>query len=183
MEWQVHPARCLPRRKTKERYANAGNPEWYARDKLLVRRTGDHVLAAVDRERRYASNNFFIVFPKRECDLLLDGLCALLNSRFMTWYFRTVEPRQGRVFAELKIKHLVVFPLPAAILEPLGCQALNHLGEQRAELAIQSAAAKAPHDRTVLQAQIDATDRQIDRLVYDLYGLAEEEIRIVEASQ
>jgi len=44
----------------------------------------------------------------------------------------------------------------------------------------QLAAAKAPHDKTVLQAQIDATDRQIDRLVYDLYGLTEEEIRIVE---
>jgi hypothetical protein len=28
--------------------------------------------------------------------------------------------------------------------------------------------------------QIDATDRQIDRLVYELYGLTEEEIRIVE---
>jgi hypothetical protein len=29
-------------------------------------------------------------------------------------------------------------------------------------------------------AQIAATDRQIDRLVYELYGLSEEEIRIVE---
>lgn len=28
---------------------------------------------------------------------------------------------------------------------------------------------------------IDATDREIDRLVYDLYGLTEEEIGIVEA--
>jgi hypothetical protein len=44
----------------------------------------------------------------------------------------------------------------------------------------QLAAAKAPHDKTVLQAQIAATDRQIDRLAYDLYGLTEEEIRIVE---
>jgi len=33
---------------------------------------------------------------------------------------------------------------------------------------------------TVLQTQIDATDRQIDQLVYELYGLTEEEIRIVE---
>lgn len=40
--------------------------------------------------------------------------------------------------------------------------------------------AKAPHDRIVLQGQISATDRRIDRLVYDLYGLTEEEIRIVE---
>ena len=30
------------------------------------------------------------------------------------------------------------------------------------------------------QRVIAATDRQIDRLVYDLYGLTEEEIRVVE---
>ena len=34
--------------------------------------------------------------------------------------------------------------------------------------------------KTILQRQIDATDHQIDRLVYELYGLTEEEIRIVE---
>lgn len=31
-----------------------------------------------------------------------------------------------------------------------------------------------------LQRQIDATDREIDRLVYDLYGLTEEEINLIE---
>ena len=31
-----------------------------------------------------------------------------------------------------------------------------------------------------IQRQIDATDRQIDQLVYELYGLTDEEIRIVE---
>lgn len=31
-----------------------------------------------------------------------------------------------------------------------------------------------------LQRQIDATDRQIDLLVYELYGLTDEEIKIVE---
>jgi len=34
--------------------------------------------------------------------------------------------------------------------------------------------------RPVLQRQIDLTDRQIDALVYELYGLTEEEIRLVE---
>ncbi len=28
--------------------------------------------------------------------------------------------------------------------------------------------------------EIDATDRQIDQLVYDLYGLTEEEVAVVE---
>ena len=44
----------------------------------------------------------------------------------------------------------------------------------------QHAAAKTAHAKTVLQRQIDATDGQIDRLVYELCGLTEEEIKIVE---
>jgi hypothetical protein len=40
--------------------------------------------------------------------------------------------------------------------------------------------AKTAHEKTILERQIDGTDRQIDRLVYDLYGLTDEEIKIVE---
>jgi hypothetical protein len=46
----------------------------------------------------------------------------------------------------------------------------------------QLAATKLDHDKNTLRRQIDATDRQIDRLVYELYGLTEEEIKIVENS-
>ncbi|GAB4400465.1 MAG: hypothetical protein Kow00123_08450 [Anaerolineales bacterium] len=42
------------------------------------------------------------------------------------------------------------------------------------------AAATTPTDKTLLQRQIDATDREIGRLVYKLYDLTEEEIAIVE---
>jgi hypothetical protein len=42
------------------------------------------------------------------------------------------------------------------------------------------AAAKTSAAQTALQRQIDATDRQIDQLVYQLYGLTEDEIKIVE---
>ena len=44
----------------------------------------------------------------------------------------------------------------------------------------QLAAAKTPHEQTVLNAQIAAADRHIDRLVYELYGLTDDEIKIVE---
>ncbi|HEY7307895.1 MAG TPA: hypothetical protein VH643_00910 [Gemmataceae bacterium] len=33
-----------------------------------------------------------------------------------------------------------------------------------------------------LKRQIDATDRQIDQLVYELYGLTDAEIKIVETA-
>ena len=45
------------------------------------------------------------------------------------------------------------------------------------------AAAKIAHEQTTLQRQIEATDRQIDALVYELYGLTEEEIKIVEGRE
>jgi hypothetical protein len=35
-------------------------------------------------------------------------------------------------------------------------------------------------DKTAIERQIAATDKQIDQLVYELYGLTEEEIGIAE---
>jgi hypothetical protein len=53
---------------------------------------------------------------------------------------------------------------------------------QMLSLHKQLAAAKTPQDQTILQRQIDATDCQIDQLVYELYGLTDAEIQIVEAA-
>jgi hypothetical protein len=39
--------------------------------------------------------------------------------------------------------------------------------------------ARTPQEQTGLQRRIEATDRQIDALVYELYALTEEEIGIV----
>lgn len=125
---------ALPTRRSPERYANLGKTVWHESPKILVRRTGDQVTAAVDTIGRYASNNFFLLLPAREHPLSLDGLCAVLNSRLITWFFRTIEPREGRVFAELKIKHLVDFPLPdPACVED--CRTLNDLGAKQRALA------------------------------------------------
>jgi hypothetical protein len=51
-------------------------------------------------------------------------------------------------------------------------------------LAIQQrlAAAKTPQEKTALERQVTATDTQLDHLVYDLYGLTEAEIKIVEGA-
>jgi type II restriction/modification system DNA methylase subunit YeeA len=48
---------------------------------------------------------------------------------------------------------------------------------------IEDLLAKNPNDKTRLEHEIEATDRQIDQLVYELYGLTEEEIKIVEGSE
>jgi hypothetical protein len=94
-------------------YFNLGNEELYSKRKILVRRTGDRIIAGLDSSGFYASNNFFICVPKsgtswRDTCYAL----AVLNSPFATWFFRAIQPRTGRLFAELKITHLTEVPVP-----------------------------------------------------------------------
>ena len=57
------------------------------------------------------------------------------------------------------------------------------LVEQMLELHKRLTATKSQSDRDLYQRQIDATDREIDKLVYGLYGLTEEEIALVESNR
>lgn len=50
------------------------------------------------------------------------------------------------------------------------------------DLHKQLSSAKGEAQRGAIERQIDATDREIDRLVYDSYGLTKEEIAIVEGA-
>ncbi|HET9417741.1 MAG TPA: hypothetical protein VFO30_00235 [Chthoniobacterales bacterium] len=56
------------------------------------------------------------------------------------------------------------------------------LVERILELHKELAAARSEHAQTNLQRQIDASDAQIDQLVYELYDLTPEEIKIVQSA-
>ena len=43
--------------------------------------------------------------------------------------------------------------------------------------------AKTPHEQESIKRHIAATDRQIDALVYELYGLTKDEILVVEGGE
>jgi hypothetical protein len=50
------------------------------------------------------------------------------------------------------------------------------------DLHARPAAEGVPHEKAALQRRIEMTDRQIDQLVYELYGLTAEEIKVVEGA-
>lgn len=43
------------------------------------------------------------------------------------------------------------------------------------------AKARTDHEKTILQREVEATDQNIDRRVYELYGLNTDEVAIVDA--
>jgi len=56
------------------------------------------------------------------------------------------------------------------------------LVENTLELQKKHHDAKMDRDKELYERQIRIIDAQIDRLVYDLYGLTEEEVKVVEGS-
>ena len=99
-------------RRERGEYASLGREHWFTSPKILVRRTGDRLMAALDSDGYFASNNLFVVLPLPRCPVPLAYLEAFLNSSLATWWFRTAMPRKGRLFAELKLIHLSRLPVP-----------------------------------------------------------------------
>ncbi len=104
----------------------------------------------------------------------------VLNSRLTFLYYkqRAVECVR-KIFSKVVVRNLKGFPYPARI-EPLKREELARLVEQMLELHENLQQAKIEQERTIIQHQITARDHQIGRLVYELYGVTEEEIAIVE---
>jgi hypothetical protein len=109
---------------------------------------------------------------------------GILNSRLLQafWLDRFYDRR--RTFPKIKGTYLKKLPVYLSRLSDPADRARHDrmvaLVAQMLDLHKRLAAEQVPHVKTVLQRQIEATDRQIDVLVYELYGLTPEEIAVVE---
>jgi hypothetical protein len=109
---------------------------------------------------------------------------GLLNSKALFWYLKTISNQFRGGWITCTKQYAGRLPIRTIDFDD-PADAARHarmvgLVQRMLALHKQLAAASIPADRTLYQRQIDATDRQIDALVYELYGLTDEEIRIVE---
>lgn len=117
---------------------------------------------------------------KNPDEQMYNAYLAILNSS-VTWYFlqKTGTSLRGGYF-RFKTKYLEPFPLPE--LDDLTAQKLSSLAEQQLtthrQLASSSSISDA--DKKLLEQRIHILDSQINAVVYRLYGLTEEEIKVVE---
>jgi hypothetical protein len=136
---------------------------------------------AWDESGFYGANTIYFI-PRHDLYLL-----GLLNSNLGNFYFaKTCAGLEGKTETYLRFfgQYLEGFPVrPINFSDPADKSRHDRmvkLVEQMLALNQKLAAAKTGHEQTTLQRQIDATDQQIDALVYELYGVNEDEIRIME---
>ena len=119
-------------------------------------------------------------------DYSREYILGLLNSKLLEWILQKIATTmrggwysyESRFISNLPIR-AIDFTNPADVKRH---DRMVSLVESMLSLHKQSAAARLPDEKERLERQIQATDRQIDRLVYELYGLTEEEIKIVESA-
>jgi hypothetical protein len=116
----------------------------------------------------------------------LHYLQGLLNSRLLDWFLHGIStPFRGGYWSYGKrfIEQLPIRAIDFTDKQDRAChEKMVALVEQMLQLHRDLAAAKTAHDKTLAERQIAATDKQIDRLVYALYGLTDAEIAVVEGS-
>lgn len=149
--------------------------------KILMRQTSDVLRCSYDDTGLYCQNSVFIVHSDM---ISLKFLLALLNSRLLGFIYKLKNPQSGKAFAEIKPSVIKELPIRTVDFE-IAADKSRHdklvgLVEQMLAAKKQLAAAQSDKDKDFYTHRCDGLDRQIDALVYDLYGLTSEEIKIVE---
>ena len=171
------------------RFGRSQNLGIQQREKICVPRLVDQLCAAYDASGVHFLDNvdvggvtFKPDYEKHDLRYLL----ALLNSRLLRWYFPFVSaPFRGGWMSANK-QFLSQLPFREIVFSDKADKGRHDqmvsLVEQMLALHQSLAAAKTPPEQTALERQIAATDQQIDRLVYQLYGLTDDEIKLVEGT-
>ena len=111
-------------------------------------------------------------------------LLGLLNSKLWSFLFSMTSSEIRGGFFRWKRQYMSPLPVRAINFSDPADKArydrMILLVDSMLSLHKQLQEARTPHEQTGLQRQIEATDEQIDALVYELYGLTGEEIGIVE---
>ncbi|MCX6122638.1 MAG: N-6 DNA methylase [Ignavibacteriales bacterium] len=158
--------------------ARPGEPTRFEQPKILVKDTSSRLGATLDVESYYVKD-VLLVTKKSSVEISLQYILGLINSKMMKYYYESTFPTlhvQNEELASLPI-HTIDF---AQSVEKKMHDDLVSLVEKMLEFNKQLQKAHFDSEKEPIERQIAATDKKIDDIVYELYGLTEEEIKIVE---
>ena len=155
-----------------------GKKKLYAGIKIVIAGMSKRIEAALDTSGLALGVSVYAVTDMKYDPLLLLGI---LNSRLMSHVFWSRYQAKHLAGGFLAINKGQLAELPI-IVHPTEARRKRLIGlvDKLHDLQKQLPRAKTPSEQESAQRQIAATDEEIDRLVYDLYGLTEDEIAIVE---
>jgi len=179
--------------KTKHNYSKSGkyvhlisgDEAKYREPKLLLRQSALNLICTYDDESYYALRSLFCI-NRKDPSVDLKFICGVLNSKLLSEFARQkgiIRYQKGKQ-PQIRASGLEKLPLPDIDFDKKKSanykDKISKLVDRILNLYKKLAKKSIPAEKERLQREINATDRPIDLLVYELYGLTEEEIAIVE---
>jgi hypothetical protein len=165
-----------------------GSYEWYEMQdavdyydefenpKIILPDIALRMQATYDIQNNFCVNTAYII-PVADKYLL-----AILNSSLIQFlYSKTSSSIRGGYLRFIR-QYLEVLPIVEKPNKPLHDEIVK-LVDTMLELNKQKQQATLPNQIEPLEQRIEHTDKKIDQLVYQLYGLTDEEIKIVESQR
>jgi type I restriction-modification system DNA methylase subunit len=164
-------------------------PKYFSGSRILIQEiTGGNpprISATFSDLTLYHDPGIISCLNRTNIDILF--LLGLLNSTLINWYHLYSSPKGSRkTFPKVLIGDIRNFPFPNLTKIDKEKHLVSNLissVKTIVQLKAKTNFVKTPTERTAIERQIQATDAQIDELVYQLYGLTEEEIKIIEQSE
>jgi len=136
----------------------------FEREKILSRFVAKEIIATYDAENKYYEHTLHSTYIS-DMRFNTKYVLGLFNSKLFKFYYQKTNSQGGDIFPQVRISS--VENLPIKIVEQQ--QPLITLVSQILSLKKENPA-----------ADTSALEREIDALVYELYNLTDEEIKIIE---
>jgi hypothetical protein len=151
-----------------------------AAEKIVVRQTGDSLIATLIGKNIICRKNLHIILNNSELDLRF--ILALINSKLMNYVYEYLNPERGEALAEVKKGHVEILPVP---LIDLSDKRMKKAHDRLVDLANQMLAVNERIPQLVIhrgtyEQRMRILEKEINSIVYQLYGLTDEELAIVE---
>ena len=168
----------------KQAIKSGGKEQVYEQDRVGVRQIGMTPIATFLPAGLYTLNTIYNIFFTKPTQYSLKFVLGIVSSRCLAWYWRRSFFDQKETFPKIKKDALLSIPIPQLDFSKSADKSrhakLVSLVEKMLEAKNHLATAKTDGDKDFYENKCDALDRQIDALVYELYGLTDAEIKIVE---
>ena len=168
-----------------------GRPDevWNSDKKIITQRIsgGLHpIVAALDTGHYYCFGSTNLILIRKEFENIYNYeiVCALLNSKLINFYYVKNFTNASNLTVNISKTFLEQIPLPKIDLNNQSDKEIHdklvNLVDNMIEINKKLHSEKNPDVVTMLRRQVEAIDGEIDRLVYGLYQLTEEDIKVVE---
>lgn len=138
-------------------------PKFFKGSRLVFREIiGKRFVCAVIEEDFIIDRSLYIALPKDE-EVDVYYILGVLCSKLLVWLFKYEKNEFDELFPKIRLEEFKKLPIPKTNND----KSISKLSKEISELKQQG-------------KNTESEESQIDQLVYELYGLTEDEIRIVE---